>query len=369
MQVAWQHAVLEMVIQPIGRARLNLYPRTVVAITGIRISVLTDHEDTVLFDLKDWAVAGTLEKLPHEAERTAMAREAQKQRQDEIDQRLENGESQRSIAKTDDITDWDVRKVAFARCSSTNLSARRAEATLVDKVQDHINNNPNAHTTGSIIDAFSDYHSSTVKNALAELVASDKVIKVMHGMYCSPPEMLPPPVLPKHDFIVDGVVIGNEMLMDSDLPPVPPQEDLIITNIVEDNEIGIDVSLPPIPQQDTLIVNRLVLDESLQLQAVDTVMKVAPEFPNNERIKRTKDYREKFRTVHAELEKMSRQCATPGIITLKDLESHDAYLLTCFTEYYKHLSFPDTRLVFYDVKALMPTYRRQTMYTANAADA
>ena len=358
MQVAWRSAVLEIVNQAIGRARLNLYPRTVVAITGIRIPTLTNREDTVLFDIQDWTIAGTLDRLPDEAARTATAREAQKQRQNEIDQRLENGESQRSIANTEGITYWDVRKVASARCSSTVLLARRAKATLVDKVQDYINKHPDGHTTRSIINTFSDYHPSSVKNALTELVASDKVIKVMRGMYCATPEILPPPVLPQHDLIVDGVVIGDEMLIDLELPPVPPQEDLIINEIVGGNEIAIDASLPPDPPQDRLIVGGLLLDESLQLKAVDTAMKVAPQFANNERIEYTKDYREKFRTVHAKLQEMSRQCATPGIITLKDLESHDAYLYACFAEYYKNLSYPDTRLVFYDVKALMPQYLR-----------
>ena len=174
MQVAWRHAVLEIVIQAIGRARLNLYPRTVVAITGIRVPTLTDREDTVLFDIQDWTVAGTLDKLPDEATRTATAREAQKQRQNEIDQRLENGESWQSIANTEGITHWDVRKVASARRARKIVLEHRAEATLVDKVQDYINKNPDGHTTRSIINTFSDYHPSSVKNALAELVASDK---------------------------------------------------------------------------------------------------------------------------------------------------------------------------------------------------
>ena len=117
----------------------------------------------------------------------------------------------------------------------------------------------------------------------------------MHGMYCATPEILPPPVLPQHDLIVDGVVISDEMLMDSELPPVPPQEDLIINEIVVGNEIAIDASLPPDPPQDRLIVGGLLLDESLQLKAVNTAMKVAPQFANNERIEYTKDYREKFR--------------------------------------------------------------------------
>ena len=363
MQVAWRHAVLEIVNQAIGRARLNLHPRTVVAITGIRIPKLTDREDTVLFDIKDWTVAGTLDRLPDEAARTAFAREAQKQRQDEINQRLENGESQQSIANTEGITYWDVRKVAFARRARRTVLEHRAKATLVNKVQDYINKNPDGHTTRSIINTFSDYHPSSVKNALAELVASDKVIKFMHGMYCATPEILPPPVLPQHDLIVDGVVISDEMLMDSELPPVPPQEDLIINEIVVGNEIAIDASLPPDPPQDRLIVGGLLLDESLQLKAVNTAMKVAPQFANNVRIEHTKDYREKFRTVHAKLQEMSRQCDTPGIITLKDLESHDAYLYDCFKEYYKNLSYPDTRLMFYEVKALMPQYlQSDTVY-------
>ena len=64
MQIAWKLEVQERILQAIGRARLNLYPRCAVVLTAVRLPNLTDRTEAVLFDLTDWEIADGLDKLP-----------------------------------------------------------------------------------------------------------------------------------------------------------------------------------------------------------------------------------------------------------------------------------------------------------------
>ena len=98
MKQAWQLLVVETLIQAIGRGRLNLKPRSVIALAAIRLLNLTDRDETVLFDIQDWEIAGRLDRLP----------ETVKQREETLatyQNRAETGDSVNAIA-TDERVPW-----------------------------------------------------------------------------------------------------------------------------------------------------------------------------------------------------------------------------------------------------------------------
>ena len=104
MQRAWRLLVVESLLQAIGRGRLNLKPRCVVALTAVRLPNLTDRNETVLFDLEDWEIAGSLDRLPQ----TVAERE---ERADDYRKRIENNESVYMIAKDEGIQWQTVNRI------------------------------------------------------------------------------------------------------------------------------------------------------------------------------------------------------------------------------------------------------------------
>ena len=104
MQRAWRLLVVESLLQPVGRGRLNLKPRCVVALTAVRLPNLTDRKETVLFDLVDWEVAGSLDRLPQ------IAAEREKKITSFKD-RFESGETVYAIAKDEGIQWKTVKRI------------------------------------------------------------------------------------------------------------------------------------------------------------------------------------------------------------------------------------------------------------------
>ena len=96
MQRAWRLLVVESLLQAIGRGRLNLKQRCVVALTAVHLPNLTDRKETVLFDLVDWEIAECLNRLPQAvAEREVKIASLKK--------RFESGDSVNAIAKDEGI--------------------------------------------------------------------------------------------------------------------------------------------------------------------------------------------------------------------------------------------------------------------------
>ena len=104
MQRAWRLLVVESLLQAIGRGRLNLKPRCVVALTAVRLPNLTDRKETVLFDLVDWEIAGSLDRLPQ-----AVAEREKKITS--FKERFESGDSVNAIAKAEGIQWQTVNKI------------------------------------------------------------------------------------------------------------------------------------------------------------------------------------------------------------------------------------------------------------------
>ena len=104
MQKAWRLLVVESLLQAIGRGRLNLKQRCVVALTAVRLPNLTDRKDTVLFDIADWEIAGRLDRLPQ----TVAERE---EKIASLKKRFESGDSVNAIAKDEGIQWYTVNKI------------------------------------------------------------------------------------------------------------------------------------------------------------------------------------------------------------------------------------------------------------------
>ena len=104
MRRAWQLLVVESLLQATGRGRLNLKPRCVVALTAVRLPNLTDRKETVLFDVVDWEIAGSLDCLPQ----TVAERE---KKTDEYRKRHERGETVYAIAKDEGIQWQTVKRI------------------------------------------------------------------------------------------------------------------------------------------------------------------------------------------------------------------------------------------------------------------
>lgn len=185
IQVAWQHEVRELVMQAIGRARLNLYPRTVVALSGIWLPDITDREETMLFFLQEWETAGSLDRLKHEVQRSTEIREQNEQLEDEIARRLDQDESQRYIEEALNVTNYQVRKVDTARRACNNLStAGKKVSTLRDKILTFFQNTHRLITTSELISEFeSQYRPNTIKKTIGKLRKSGFIVQVKHGLY------------------------------------------------------------------------------------------------------------------------------------------------------------------------------------------
>ena len=184
IQVAWQHEVRELVMQAIGRARLNLYPRTVVALSGIWLPDITDRKETVLFVLPDWEVAGSLDRLQHETQRSAAIHKENEQLEDEIGRRIDQGETQRYIAGELDTTTYQVRKVSTARCACNNLStAGKKVDTLREKILTIFQSTHQLISTSELISEFQQHRPDSIKKAIGKLRKSGLIVRVKHGFY------------------------------------------------------------------------------------------------------------------------------------------------------------------------------------------
>ena len=65
IQSVYEQNVSESLKQIIGRVGLNRYPnKTIVLLTGMPLSDITDRPETLLFDWEDFEIAGGLDKLP-----------------------------------------------------------------------------------------------------------------------------------------------------------------------------------------------------------------------------------------------------------------------------------------------------------------
>ena len=194
IQVAWQHEVRELVIQAIGRARLNSYPRTVVSLSGIWLPGITDREETVLFSLPDWEAAGSLDRLEHEVLRSVEIRDQNEQLDDEIARLVDQEKSQRDIADELGTTTYRVGKVAAARRACNNLStAGKKVATLREKILNYFQKRQQTVSTSEIIEEFQQqdhhqsiekpHHPNSIKKEIGRLRESGLIIRVKHGLY------------------------------------------------------------------------------------------------------------------------------------------------------------------------------------------
>ena len=130
MQRAWRLLVVESLQQAIGRGRLNLIQRCVVALTAVRLPNLTDRKETVLFDLVDWEVAGSLDRLPQ----TVAERE---NKITSFKERFESGDSVNAIAKAEGIQWHTVNKIVTPpreRQVQTVLASREKKVTIGAKL-------------------------------------------------------------------------------------------------------------------------------------------------------------------------------------------------------------------------------------------
>ena len=184
MQRAWRLLVVESLLQAIGRGRLNLKPRCVVALTAVRLPNLTDRKETVLFDLVDWEIADCLDRLPQTvAEREESA--------DDYRKRLESGDSVNAIAN-DEGLHWQTvnkivtypreRQVQFVLASREKRVTIRPKLTKLHKLILSCFETESELKTGNIVKTVGRARQK-VTSGISELVDRFYLERVKHGYY------------------------------------------------------------------------------------------------------------------------------------------------------------------------------------------
>ena len=186
MQSAWRLLVVESLLQAIGRGRLNLKPRCVVALTAVRLPNLTDRKETVLFDLVDWEIAGRLDRLPQ----TVVERE---KKADDYRKRLESGETVYAIAKDEGIQWQTVKRIVtpYRGDQVDNILVKRDSRVTIGakltKLQKEILScfetaSGNELKTGDVVKIVGRARSKVTSN-LSKLVDRFYLERVKHGWY------------------------------------------------------------------------------------------------------------------------------------------------------------------------------------------
>lgn len=191
VQRVWANGVIQELIQAVGRARLVRYPKRVVLFCSHHLPNITTRRQTILFDENDWDNADELQNLK-------AAVQTREQKEGEIIDAINKGESERSISKRFGITTWYVRTlksiVTRARLYSTYVLDSRAghncaEYTLNlpkgirEQILELLSSNLEMRT-GEIVEQVNGSRRK-IMDALKKLVEQGKVLKVKHGVYKS----------------------------------------------------------------------------------------------------------------------------------------------------------------------------------------
>ena len=186
MRRVWWLLVVESILQAIGRGRMNLIPRCVVALTAVRLPNLTDRKETVLFDLPDWEIAGRLDRLPQ----TVAERE---KKADDYRKRFESGETVYAIAKDEGIQWQTVKRIVtpYRGDQVDNVLVKRDSRVTIGqnltKLQREILScfetaSENILKTGDVVKTVGRARSK-VTTGISELVDRFYIERIKHGCY------------------------------------------------------------------------------------------------------------------------------------------------------------------------------------------
>ena len=184
MRRAWRLLVIESLLQATGRGRLNLKPRCVVALTAVRLPNLTDRKETVLFDLADWEIAGSLDRLPQ----TVAERE---KKTNDYRKRHEEGDSVNAIA-TDEGLHWQTvnkivtlpreRQVQFVLASREKKVTIGTKLTKLHKLILSCFETESELKTGDVVKTIGRARQK-VTSGISELVDRFYLARIKHGCY------------------------------------------------------------------------------------------------------------------------------------------------------------------------------------------
>ena len=115
----WKSEVLAELIQAVGRARLNRVRGNVVILTGMDIPTITNREETLLFDLKDWEIDENIQMLEARIHQRQLAEACHTAHESVILDDIDGGMSEREIMKTYGVARSWIRQVKKVNNSRT----------------------------------------------------------------------------------------------------------------------------------------------------------------------------------------------------------------------------------------------------------